>query len=279
MTKYSERHKHGGLGKYFTKEDVAGNLTKLLFEFLCSRNLLNSFEMVIEPSAGAGSFLKPMKVFEKQICALDIEPASPEIQEKNFLEFKNATPALYFGNPPFGHAAHLAVRFFNHASANGAQIIAFILPQTFRKSSVQDRLDRSFHLVREHEVPARAFLLDGREHDVPCIFQIWIKSNELRTIQSVQSSAWIEFTHPHDADYAMRRVGRRAGDLLHGTHHNRSTTHFFKVAHPKVLDILDNNDEIKTLRQKTSGVYSISKSEIYGILDRRMSERNKSRPN
>ncbi|MGX9353412.1 hypothetical protein ACS3QZ_19640 (plasmid) [Shimia sp. W99] len=93
MTTISERYSKGGLGKYFTKEDVAVNLTKRLFEFLSSRHLLNSFDVVIEPSAGTGAFLTPMAGFEKQIWAFDIDPAPLMSRKRTSLNSK-PPPAL-----------------------------------------------------------------------------------------------------------------------------------------------------------------------------------------
>ena len=273
MSTKTSRYKPGGLDKYYTKPDIARDLSTLLAGFLVAHDLQSSFERIIEPSAGAGAFLEPMRAFGAPITAIDIEPDHPSVQNTDFFDFRNSERALLVGNPPFGHASHLAVKFFNHAAENGAQIIAFVLPRTFRKRSVQNRLNSSLHLAREYEVPARAFLLGGQEHDVPCIFQIWIRSNELRSIRTVQSSAWIEFTRPEDADHAMRRVGRRAGDILCGTDHSRSTTHFFKVTHPAVLEVLRENDEIKELSQCTAGAHSISKSEIREIVDREMARK------
>lgn len=270
MSKSTSRYRNGGQDKYYTTPQVALDLTDKLSAFLTERDLLNTFEHIIEPSAGAGSFLKPIRSFGKPVSAIDVKPDHPDIEFCDFFDFQNSDKALYVGNPPFGHAAHLAVKFFNHAAKNGAEIIAFVLPKSFRKQSVQDRLQRHFHLEFEHDVPSHGFLLDGQQHDVPCIFQIWGRSNQLRSTQTKRSSEWIKFTHPNDADHAMRRVGRRAGDLLKGTNHSRSTTHFFKVTHPDVLELLRENEEIKALCQNTAGVHSISKSEVLKIVDRGM---------
>lgn len=269
-------YKHGGLDKYYTKPEIARDLVELLGTFLVEQNLLTAYDRIIEPSAGAGAFLEPMGSFRKPITAIDIHPDHFDVGEADLFEFSNTERALFIGNPPFGHAAHLAVKFFNHAGVNGAQIIAFVLPKRFRKRSAQNRLNRYFHLAFECEIPAQAFLLNGQAHDVPCIFQIWVKSDSKRSVQVKHSSIWIEFTHPDKAEHAMRRVGRRAGDILNGLHHNRSSTHFFNVAHPDVLEVLRENDEIKAISRCTAGVYSIGKSEIYEIVERDMAGKQSS---
>ncbi|WP_223428773.1 hypothetical protein [Tateyamaria pelophila] len=266
----SRRHRHGDLDKYYTNPTIADDITRVIQTFLREKHLETSFDRIVEPAAGNGAFLRPLLVFGKPLTAFDIAPEHPEIVEADFFDVKNSSRTLYVGNPPFGHAANLAIRFFNHAAANSAEIIAFILPRSFRKSSVQDRLDRQFHLVLDHEIPTDAFLVNGQKHDVSCVLQIWQRLPQQRPKRVIATSPWIEFTDPGNADHAIRRVGRRAGDLLTGLNHNRSTTLFFKISHPKVLDILRENAELRALGNNTSAVRSICKSEILYVVEQAM---------
>lgn len=270
MSKNSAGFGRGGLDQFYTRPDVAEDLVGKLQEYVEARSLGHSFHKVIEPSAGAGAFLQPLSSLGKPLQAMDISPAHPTIEHANFFDFRNDVPALYVGNPPYGHAANLAVRFFNHAASNAAELIAFIVPKTFRKDSVQDRLEQQFHLVHDEDIPTNAFLLDGVQHDVPSAFQIWRKQSYLRKSQTLRSSKWITFTSPGQADFAIRRVGRKAGQLLKGLDHNPSTTLFFTAVHPRVLDILRDNPEIARLADSAVGPRSIAKSEIYKIVENRM---------
>ena len=163
----------GGLDKYYTKTEIAGDLVKQLHHFLLDQNLLEAFEQIVEPSAGNGAFLSPLDVLGKPVLALDIAPENQRVEKADFLKFQGAKPTLFLGNPPFGHVGHKAVRFFNHSANCGAEIIAFVLPRSFRKQSVQNRLNRNFHLCIDHEMPKNAFLLRGEQHHVPTVFQIW----------------------------------------------------------------------------------------------------------
>jgi hypothetical protein len=43
------------------------------------------------------------------------------------------------------------------------------------KDSLQKSFPLRFHLLFEIDIPDNSFLVDGVEHDVPCVFQIWQK--------------------------------------------------------------------------------------------------------
>lgn len=270
MSKNSANFRQGGLDQFYTQPKVAERLVQSLMSYVSSDSLNSSYDIVIEPSAGAGAFLQPLSSLGKPLKALDVSPGHPAIEQIDFFDFQNDVPALYIGNPPYGYLSILASRFFNHAAGNAAELIAFIAPRTFRKESVQRRLDRRFHLVHDEDVPKNAFLHKGVQIDVPSAFQIWRKHSELREIQIQRTSEWITFTSPDQADFAIRRVGRKAGQLLEGLDHNPATTLFFTAAHPTVLDILSDNPEIARLADSAVGARSIAKSEIMKIVEIRM---------
>ncbi|WP_170378682.1 hypothetical protein [Ruegeria atlantica] len=270
MTIKNDRYRQGGLDRYYTKPHVAEGLVRILAAHLKDQNQDTLFELVIEPSAGAGAFVDPLHSFGHPVTALDIAPVGPDIRSVDFFDYTNATPALYAGNPPFGNAAHLATHFFNHAASNGAEVIAFIVPRTFRKASIQDRLHRLFHLSLDVEVTENAFLVDGQERNVPCVFQIWQRMATPRPTATLKSSRWIEFTNSNQGDYAIRRIGRDAGQLLDGLDHNPSTTLFFKAHHEKVAVILRNNPDLKRFGDNTAGIRSVCKSDIFTVVEAEM---------
>ncbi|WP_171235834.1 hypothetical protein [Ruegeria sp. HKCCA6837] len=267
MTKNNDRYRQGGLDRYYTKPQIAEDLVRGLASHLEELKLDVDFEKVIEPSAGAGAFLDPLKTLGRPVIALDIAPADAGIQSVDFFDYKNTKPAAYVGNPPFGNAAHLATRFFNHAAHNAAEIIAFIVPQTFRKASIKDRLHRMFHLSLDMDVAKNAFLLDGEERDVPCAFQVWRRTSTIRLLATLKSSRWIEFTDPKKGDYAIRRIGRDAGQLLVGLDHNPSNTLFFRAEHDDVISVLRDNPDLKRHGDNTAGIRSVCKSEIFNVVD------------
>ena len=101
---------------------------------------LKSADILLEPSAGSGSFYNLLD--KKKRLGLDIDPKLTEIQKQDFFKWKpkSKSKIITIGNPPFGKNANLAVKFFNHA-AKFSDAIAFVLPRTFRKASIVNRLN------------------------------------------------------------------------------------------------------------------------------------------
>lgn len=129
------------LDQYYTCQQVARKLYGVFQEYFDP----NQYQLV-EPSAGTGSFFRLMP---HGSLAFDVDPKYPGIRTADFLcvEIRSEREVAVVGNPPFGRNASMAVRFFNHAAWQ-ASVIALILPRTFRKASIENRLDRNFHLGR-----------------------------------------------------------------------------------------------------------------------------------
>ncbi len=243
---------------------TAPKLAEALVNVVLQKYRLPEDCLFVEPSAGAGAFVRPLRKMGHEVLAVDIDPAARGIRRADFLA-SSVIPAdrhaVVIGNPPFGFAASTAVRFFNRA-AERARMIAFIVPRTFRKASVQDRLNLNFHLDYDQDIPKLAFLKDGQPHDVPCAFQVWVRRPALRERQAAPDvSHLIRFTTPDKAHFGLRRVGGRAGEVLPGTDHSASTTYFIRGVRPgirRVLETLDWNTE----REQTAGVRSVSKREV-----------------
>jgi hypothetical protein len=76
---------------------------------------------------------------------------------------------LVFGNPPFGKRNSLAIKFFNH-SAKYADVIAFIIPMSFRRDLYINRLDKNFNLISDLTLPTKSFIPHIK---IKCCFQVW----------------------------------------------------------------------------------------------------------
>ncbi len=224
--------------------------------------------LFVEPSAGTGAFLKPLMDAGRKVRAVDIDPQAPDIQCMDFLQAESVfdgehSAIVVVGNPPFGKNAGTAVRFFNRA-ASRADEIAFIVPRTFRKISVQRRLHSSFHLSEDGDVERFAFLRSGNPHDVPCAWQIWTRQSMKRLVPHPPSvDHLIDYTTPWFADFAMRRVGFYAGRVVTGNLMSLSqTTHYFmREMADGVIDTLRRINWTEVSAQ-TVGVRSLSKTEI-----------------
>ena len=138
---------------------------------------------------------------------------------------KDCNHILVVGNPPFGRVSSLAIKFFNYAS-NWSNVIAFILPRTFRRVSVQNKLNLNFHLIYDEEIPMDPCSFYP-EMKAKCCFQIWkrkdIKRNlvELSTIHDDWNFLGLgpkdekgQPTPPEGADFALRAYGGKWGEIV-----------------------------------------------------------------
>lgn len=243
------------LDQYFTRPNVAEHFYRVFQEHFDPREFL-----MIEPSAGTGSFFQ---LFPKGSLGFDVEPKYPSIETADFLSLNitSERPIAMLGNPPFGKNASMAVRFFNHAALQSS-VIAFILPRTFRKASVQNRLNRSFHLLREEPAQRNAFLFRDRPYDVPAVFQIWERRRDLRPLRPVETRhPDFEFTTPDEADCVVQRVGARAGRVHHDRGASPNSHYFIRGDVEHVLVQLD----FASVTGDVAGNRSLAKSEIVSL--------------
>ena len=127
--------------------------TSPLFVEQCLKNIdFNEYDLIFEPSAGCGSFLTRLP--KNKTIGIDVSPDLDNIIELDFYSIPKVITALdlqtnpdkkylSIGNPPFGYAAQMAIDFFN-GCAMFSDTIAFIVPRTFRKTSVTKQLDRDW---------------------------------------------------------------------------------------------------------------------------------------
>ena len=195
--------------KFYTDPEIA----KVIVEELDKILPLSEYDGIIEPSAGNGSFLRHLKCFGTEIFAIDIEPEGEEIEEADFLkdELYLEGKVAVIGNPPFGSGNSLAIKFFNRAAHYKlVDLIAFVLPRSFRKESVQDKLNSYFHLVADFDIPLRSFLLLDKPYEVPCCFLVWERrrTKRMTTVAEIPNKNYV---FDKKGDIAIRRVGINAG--------------------------------------------------------------------
>lgn len=171
-------------------------------------------------------------------------------------------------NPPFGKNTSLAIRFFNHA-ATFASRIAFIVPLTFKKKSVQDRLDTAFHLEAQIVLPPDSFLLEGKPCDVPTTWQVWVRRDQPRsTVRSAISCDDFAFCKPEEADFAIQRIGANAGRIkLDVANSNSNSYTFLRATGMSAQDLLARFQciDFEDVRTATAGNPSIAKGEMVAL--------------
>lgn len=214
--------REAGLDKFYTVPAIAEKCLARLGE----RYDWSTWGLVLEPSAGNGSFLTRIPTTKK--VGIDISPEHPDILPQDFLTYVPSASQgnlLVVGNPPFGRVSSLAIKFFNHA-ANYADVIAFIVPRTFRRVSVQNKLSAHFHLVFDEDVPMEPCSFSPPMM-AKCCFQIWEKQRTVRArIELPTSHEDWEFlgfgpkdatgqpTPPTGADFVLRAYGGKCGEVV-----------------------------------------------------------------
>lgn len=156
-----------GLDKFYTKEKVAEECVNWLSKYYDIKDIL-----FIEPSAGAGVFLKYLNQYE----AYDIKPENNNIVTLDFMTLLSTKADFAIGNPPFGKRSSLAIDFINH-SAELCEAIAFILPVSFMKWGVQKQINNNLKLVDYFYLNPNSFTNNGKDFSVRCVFQLWVKTN------------------------------------------------------------------------------------------------------
>ena len=264
-----EKVRDQGLDKFYTDPIYSKKcIDKVL-------DLYPTWDLIVEPSAGNGSFFHQLPG-EYQKIGLDISPEHPDIEKQDFFQYHPEKTnvnkrILVIGNPPFGRVSSLAIKFFNHA-AEWATVIAFIVPRTFRKISVQNKLHEKFKLVYDEEVPTKPCCFTPPMM-VKCCFQIWEKTTDTREKIDLPTCHidW-QFlslgpidqkgqpTPPADADFALRAYGGKIGEIrTEGLSELRPKSwHWIKSTIDKKelirrFSILDYSSSLNTARQNSMG--------------------------
>lgn len=256
------------LDKFYTKPYVARH---------CLGRLdLGRYARIIEPSAGAGAFAEPLReVASRNVVALDLAPEGEGVVQQDWFAYAVAapTPTLVVGNPPFGQQGALAMRFLNHAfEVVEAQTVAFILPRSFRKASVQSRVFRHATLTREVVLSTNSFELDGEDYAISTVFQAWERSRSPRPALNLPTtSAYFQFVkkgEPHD--FAVRRVGGKAGYAFASTGDaSPQSNYFIKTSEgldPTALLAVINRLNFPVADNGT-GPRTLSKRELVALVD------------
>src|SRR5581483_11875684 len=124
--------------------------------------LEEKFDLIVEPSAGGGAFIQPFIGTIYPLKAYDIEPEAETITKIDYLQIPKEAIAesyktiLTLGNPPFGRNCSLALQFLKKAMTYSA-VVAFILPRSFKKVSMQNKIPLDFVLERSVDLPDNAF--------------------------------------------------------------------------------------------------------------------------
>jgi predicted RNA methylase len=265
--------KRNTIDKYYTKKIIAKECINIIKKKI---NIKKS-DLIIEPSAGNGSFVSFIKILSNNYRFYDIEPEveiinneiiNNEIIKQDFLELdytqiKQEYKKIHIiGNPPFGRQSSIAIKFIKKC-CEFANSISFILPKSFKKESMKKKFLKNYHLIYENDIKENSFLVNGIESDVPCVFQIWQYKNDIRDeIINVEPINYKFVKKNDNPDISFRRIGINAGTISKNIIDKSDQSHYFiKFINNKTINI-ENLKEIKFGFNNTVGPKSISKQEL-----------------
>jgi hypothetical protein len=256
--------------QYYTKPELAQYYVDLFLSIVKP----NDDDLIIEPSAGNGSFSDLLKERKNFLC-YDIEPKQSYITQIDFLEldcsiFKDINVHC-IGNPPFGRQSSLAKKFIKKCCLF-SNSIGFILPKSFKKPSFYKVFSLEFHKVFEEDCPDNAFVVNDKEHNVPCVFQIWVKKDNNRIEEAQQDPDGYQFVKKdNNPDFALRRVGFYAGKAHKDYDDKNIQSHYFikfNLDDKHDIDIfIEQFNKIEFSFNNTVGAKSVSKSEFIKLLN------------
>jgi len=267
--------KRNTIDKYYTKPSVV----KQCIELVKTHITITNKDLIIEPSAGNGSFIENIKELSTNYVFYDIEPEHEEINKQDFLNFdykklKEKYKNIHIiGNPPFGRQASLAIKFIKRCCLF-SNSISFILPKSFKKDSMKKSFEKHFHLIYEMDLLENSFLVNSVETNVPCVFQIWKYKKEIRNEIEKEMPLNFKFVGKKDKpDISFRRVGVNAGTIMKEINNKSSQSHYFiKFLNNKTID--ENIDKLKFIKfnfNNTVGPKSISKPELINEFNKLLS--------
>jgi hypothetical protein len=252
------------IDKFYTNLDIV----KICIKYIKQKLLINyEDDLIIEPSAGNGSFICEIKNMCLNYIFYDIEPENNDIIKQDYLNFDhNIINSKYknihiIGNPPFGRQLS-SVKKFIKKSCLFADTISFILPRSFKKDNVKKIFDIKFHLLFEFDLPKNSFTNNNKYYNIPCVFQIWKKEIFNRKIINIIKPIGFSFVKKNEnPDISFRRVGSNAGIIDKNIEAKNINSHYFIKFDNNNYD-LNKLSNIKFNNDNTVGPKSISKQEL-----------------
>jgi predicted RNA methylase len=257
-----------GKEQYYTPKPLALELVEHI------ENVLGSLagKTILEPAGGTGAFIDAVQAKGvANVISFDIEPLHELVSLGDFLEQEiKESNLITVSNPPFGRNNSLSIPFFNHA-AKVSDAICFIVPRSWRKWSVTNRLDLGFELALDLDididyVDAVGTPLSSKNLLATC-FQIWKKADVTRTLVRVTDKGIIEKVSPELADVSLTIFGYGCGKVKTQFEPVANTTQMFlKLKHPQALAALESVDYSKFFKN-TAYTEALSLQEINYLLN------------
>lgn len=182
---------------------------------------------------------------------------------------------VIIGNPPYGRAAGLATKFLNKAFEL-CEDVRFVLPRSFRKLSITNRINLDFSCVYDETLPYETFV-PATSNTKTC-YQIWKRQRREKVKLASTHPDWtdLKWAQRDEASLMVRVAGTRAGAMFTaeemkkykcGAGHN----HFIKASPEVVQRLLALQDELIELGKEANNQESIGRYQIVSLYNQRYS--------
>lgn len=269
------------LDRFYTKTTVAKQCIDEVF------NISDDFDLIVEPSAGSGSFSKQIPNCQ----AFDLSPTDSSITQKDWLtvtstDFKDYDKMLVIGNPPFGVRSVIAKEFIKHSiKVLQASTIAFVLPKTFNKKINQKIFPDGWRLIKAIEFDKTSSTFELYDEDdiyIPCDFFVWTSRTDLLPIVDLRKKS---IEKPDELIF-VSRGSEQADFTINGN--NGKVKELDNVTNPKAEHYIQVNplyskkevkDFLRTLNYRfhssvNGGVAWINKDDISETFNETKRQRN-----
>lgn len=265
-----------GKEQYYTNSSVAYECLEI------ASSVIPKDSFVVEPCGGTGEFLNAIQDhYGLNYYSCDIEPKDPRVERKDWLKVdeKFDKPFVVITNPPYGRNNSLSARFFNRAALLEADYICFLIPISWRKWSIQNRLDKNYHLVEDVEITRKDMFygdsMTDKDSEMRCVFQIWERRDEIRERVVIEDNGYLVRSTPEESDIKLTQQSYDSKVLEVFTKFKREKVagnFYYKIKDKTVIDALEYIRKEKLFREFTDySMYytkSISLDEINYLLNK-----------
>lgn len=257
-----------GKEQYYTPQETAAQVLDRLLE-LRPHLATSSW---LEPAGGSGCFIDALAARGiTDVVSFDIEPHHPQVQKANFIDQSTTFVAdVAVGNPPFGRNNALSIPFFNKC-AQSCDVICFIVPRSWRKWSVTNRLNLDFALIQDYDLQINYVDVEGKtlsdnSHLRTCV-QTWERQTFPRAKIHIEDRGVVQKCDPDEADVALTIFGFSCGTVRTEFPRVPNTTQMFlKLRHDRALEALQNVDYSRFFNH-TAYTEALSLQEINFLLN------------
>ena len=268
MKKSEMQKRKTGKEQYYTPSLVAKKCTDAMMSVVGN---LASQRKWLEPAGGTGVFIEELRSRGIQdIVSYDIEPHHEIVQyTKDFLkeDISHLRGCLVITNPPFGRLNQLSIPFFNKC-AEIADYVGFLVPKSWRKWTVTNRLSMDFHLIHDEEFKINFVDSEGTEltgGGLSVVFQVWKRQEPPRKKMVVEDRGYLVKCPREESDVGITMFGYGCSKLREPTD-AKTGTYYFKLTRPWVMQALKEVD-FKSFMSNAVMIPALSIHEVNFLLN------------